>query len=682
VCDPSLLIPSNVRIEEDAIQGWVLRWNSSSPINQYQIQILNTQTNQSSETAQTGNIHQLTFQTEPDILYSLKVRAIIAFPMQYTNWSTPANFGIPLPCLDFEIIATFGNTLYDVKLPNYWSWSDYLTTDVGNVTTIPITFYATYKRMGGWIAIENIPLSFTILRATPIVKTPYAVLATEGDQLASIILPQRWSWNTPAVIVGEIGEREFYATYNKQDTNWNTITKPILTIVIKLPTPTATFGNTLVDVLNLPQGWKFDECQTTCVGDAGIRYHSATYTRDGFKPIKRILSVSVSRAIPDVETPTGLKAEIWDPLNRVVLPSNWTWDNQTILVGDIGLRSFAATYNNGDSNYFAITKNICIEVRGVKFEYVSAGVNHSLAIDIYGRLWAWGSNFNGRLGDGTLTARLRPTRIIETLNEGVLPQIKSVSASAFHSIALDIYGRVWAWGNNGGNELGDGTTTERHKPVRISQTLTDGALPQIKAVSAGSNQTVVLDIQGRVWAWGDGAQFYDGVRRNSPVRISQTMNEGNLPQIKFIEARTNHIFAIDVQKRLWAWGTNSDWRIPYGNTSWGNIYRPVRIAETMLGGEFPQIISVSAGWLHTTAVDIYGRVWAWGNNSWGSVGDGTTNQRSRPVLINETLNGDELPQMVFAYAGSSNTIVVDIYDRVWVWGNWGYFRWWCNNTNI
>ena len=115
---------------------------------------------------------------------------------------------------------------------------------------------------------------------------------------------------------------------------------------------------------------------------------------------------------------------------------------------------------------------------------------HNIILDNEGKIYTWGHNYNGQLGDGTTIARHKPVNV-----DGITSS-KSVSAGLHHSLALANDSTVWAWGDNLYGTLGDGTTTERHTPVQVV------GLANISAISAGYGYSLALSKDGRAWAWG------------------------------------------------------------------------------------------------------------------------------------------------------------------------------------
>ena len=74
------------------------------------------------------------------------------------------------------------------------------------------------------------------------------------------------------------------------------------------------------------------------------------------------------------------------------------------------------------------------------------------------------------------------------------------------------------------------------------------------------------------------------------------------------------------------------------------------------------ITAISAGWFHILARRSDGTVWAWGNNSNGELGDGTTVNRSNAVQV---LN---LTNMVAVSGGDSHSSALAADGTVWKWG--------------
>jgi len=155
---------------------------------------------------------------------------------------------------------------------------------------------------------------------------------------------------------------------------------------------------------------------------------------------------------------------------------------------------------------------------------VSAGGGFSMAIRNDGSLWAWGYNRYGFLGDGATTDRHSPIKVMD--------DVAAVSSGADFTMAIKTNGSLWAWGSNGGGRLGDGTFTvwsgevivdnNRHSPVII--------MDDVAAVFAGQSTTMAIKTDGSLWAWGlnGSGTLGDGTttERHTPVKI---MDDVKLP---------------------------------------------------------------------------------------------------------------------------------------------------------
>ena len=97
------------------------------------------------------------------------------------------------------------------------------------------------------------------------------------------------------------------------------------------------------------------------------------------------------------------------------------------------------------------------------WEYVAAGCYHTIAQKKNSTIYAWGLNVNGQLGLGAqnITIQETPQRL------GSAADLVAVSARETHSVALRRSGILWAWGSNGNGQLGDGTNNNRFLPGAV-----------------------------------------------------------------------------------------------------------------------------------------------------------------------------------------------------------------------
>ncbi len=131
--------------------------------------------------------------------------------------------------------------------------------------------------------------------------------------------------------------------------------------------------------------------------------------------------------------------------------------------------------------------------QGTRVIAVGASYNYSLALTSAGQVWAWGHNGSGQLGDGTRTERHIPVRV--KLPKGLM--VTAIAAGGFDGLALTAAGQVLAWGDNGFGQLGNGTRHSSSIPVRVRFP----AGTKVTAVGVGSLHNLALTSAGQVLAW-------------------------------------------------------------------------------------------------------------------------------------------------------------------------------------
>jgi alpha-tubulin suppressor-like RCC1 family protein/pimeloyl-ACP methyl ester carboxylesterase len=273
---------------------------------------------------------------------------------------------------------------------------------------------------------------------------------------------------------------------------------------------------------------------------------------------------------------------------------------------------------------------------------VAAGIDHTVALKSDGTVWAWGHNGFGVLGDGSMTDRLTPVQV-----SGLTGAVSVATGFYKYTVAVKSDGTVWAWGFNGAGQLGDGSTTDRPTPVQVS------GLASVVSVAAGIDHTVAVKSDGTVWAWGGNAvgQVGDGSTTNrlTPVQVP------GLTGVVSAAAGSYHTVAVKSDGTVWAWGYNRFGQLGNGSTP-DNTFAPVHVPG------FTGVVSVAAGSIHTVAVKSDGTVWAWGNNGFGQLGDGSATNRLAPVQV------PGLTGVVSVAAGFEYTLAVKSDGTVWAWG--------------
>ena len=301
---------------------------------------------------------------------------------------------------------------------------------------------------------------------------------------------------------------------------------------------------------------------------------------------------------------------------------------------------------------------------------ISAGILHTVAIDEEGRVYICGNNEYGQLGDGTTTNSTLPICISDKENELKGKKIISISAGGNHTVALDEEGKVYTWGDNGDGQLGDGTTTNSVLPICLSNKENELKGKKIISISGGYH-IVALDEGGKVYTWGKNryGQLGNGTTDDSgvPICISDKENELKGKRIVDISAGGYHTVAIDEEGNVYTWGDNGDGQLGDGTTNYSEVPICISNKENELKGK--KIISISAGGYHTVAIDEEGKVYTWGYNYYGQLGDGTTEESNVPICISDKDNELKGKKIINISAGGDHTVAIDEEGKVYTWGD-------------
>lgn len=217
----------------------------------------------------------------------------------------------------------------------------------------------------------------------------------------------------------------------------------------------------------------------------------------------------------------------------------------------------------------------------VKFRQVVAGWLHACGIATTGQTFCWGDNRVGQLGNGT--ADSLPRRIPTLVAGG--HAFTQLALSAKHSCGITADGAAFCWGNNQFGQLGDGTTVDRHEPVRVTgnipfaQIVTGSgfaglasAFPPPLRTQGGAAHTCALTAAGGAfcWGWNGNGQLGDGsvTDRSAPTAVS-----GGLA-FDVIGAAGTYTCGMRGNE-VWCWGSNVAGQL--GNGTQAAQPAPVRV---------------------------------------------------------------------------------------------------------
>jgi len=271
-----------------------------------------------------------------------------------------------------------------------------------------------------------------------------------------------------------------------------------------------------------------------------------------------------------------------------------------------------------------------IQIPELKARSVSAGRYHSVVIDLRGTAWAFGGNSKGQLGLGHFISQYTPATV---LIEGASPssRIKALEAYAGSDHTVMVArdnGRqpaIWTFGDSFYGQLGLGTIEERTIPSQIPGLYATAGSGT--ATSSMSYHTAVIALNdSSVWTFGDnrfgqlGLGDQDAGFRTIPLQITTPYLRA-----RAVSVGGFHTIVIDLSGKVWAFGSNNQ-----GQLGLADVIIQSTPVEVPLGAPAK---AVSAGGYHTIIVDIYNRVWVFGNNRFGQLGLGDRSERRIPTLL-------------------------------------------------
>ena len=304
---------------------------------------------------------------------------------------------------------------------------------------------------------------------------------------------------------------------------------------------------------------------------------------------------------------------------------------------------------------------------GIPFQALVAGGIHTCGLSATGATYCWGSNYAGQVGSAIAESFLLPTLVAGA------PRFTKLTAGSFHTCGLTSSGDVYCWGDNSVGQAGDGSI--RSSPERFAgaphpvPTRVVGSI-NFSSIVAAYLSTCGLSTSGEISCWGENSmatlgRVVDGRCRTFYEDYPDIFVEGDNPcstsPVRVVTAGAAAsltgsglgMCAVLATRELQCWGFGeAPSVVPNANVdqAWGlwssvcgletsgavTCWRSQRpFAPTRPFGDNLTLVNLASSGRHTCGLTpgTTGKVYCWGTNYEGALGDGTTRHREYPAAV-------------------------------------------------
>lgn len=240
-----------------------------------------------------------------------------------------------------------------------------------------------------------------------------------------------------------------------------------------------------------------------------------------------------------------------------------------------------------------------------------------------GEVYCWGWGTAGRLGNGASVTQNYPVAVVNG-SDVPITGMSQIAVGIAHACALrESDGRVFCWGDRAYGQLGDNQFTDtRNYSARVRGVGGTGSLEGASAVYAGGNISCAL-LGTDLYCWGEFQDNFGEANAASPRKV--------LEDVVHADMDNRHICAVRSSGEVWCWRTANGSSELLGRGSVpGDLLQP---AATFSGFVDSPATRVTTGFDATCAVREDGAVYCWGDNTEGTLGDGTLVKKNIPTRV-------------------------------------------------
>ena len=368
------------------------------------------------------------------------------------------------------------------------------------------------------------------------------------------------------------------------------------------------------------------------------------------------LSLEEVFALPELSIQTYLQFKGWpsrnflaDRLVVIIYYANdgWLGDADRALVR---LEDFTITATLSDAELITRLQERGEEVTALMTRFDLARTLLTIGIES-GNLYSFGHNRFGQLGLGNTGDRDVPTPV--TVSSGL--KVKAVSCGSDHTVIITEDGNLYSFGYNLVGQLGLGGESNRVVATVVS--VPDDL--KVKAVSCGADHTAIITEDGNLHSFGinDFGQLGLGDEdvRDIPTLVTIP---GDL-KVKAVSCGGVHTVIITEDGNLYSFGFNYFGQLGLGDTTERNVPMLVNVPNGS------KVKVVGCGDDHTIIITENGALYSFGRNESGQLGLDDGDDRNRPVLVN--VPGGLKVKAVSC--GNSHTVIITEDDNLYSFGD-------------
>lgn len=274
---------------------------------------------------------------------------------------------------------------------------------------------------------------------------------------------------------------------------------------------------------------------------------------------------------------------------------------------------------------------------------VETSGSHTITLRVDGKVFTYGDNTYGQLGNGTTKSSDEPVEV--KFEEGT--KIVQISAGEYHNVALDSNGNVWTWGRNNNYQIGH-SGGNQYTPYKVN------GLPKAIKIAAGNNNTMIITENKELYGWGLNA-YGDLGLGNYTNRVLPKKVTG-IKDIIDISGGKSHFIVLNSNGEVYTTGSNLYGQLGLGRTDINKVneFTKVEISE--------KIGTINAGELSNIVTTVDGYVYSWGGNTYGQLGTNDNINKNKPTRIE---NVQDIRQVNM---GKTHSIIRDGSNKVYLAG--------------